>query len=67
MDTAVISIFINNCKFVFLFICVNISLIWNNFYNTALFDKKVSLFNVYVIRVELNNAATSHGYWLILP
>ena len=34
-------------------------LIWNSFYNTALFDKNVSLFNVYVIREGLNNAATS--------
>ena len=39
--------------------CVNISLILNSFYNTAFFDKKVSLFNVYAIRVGLNNAATS--------
>ena len=31
----------------------------NRFYNTALFDKKVSLFNVYAIRVGLDNAATS--------
>ena len=31
----------------------------NSFYNTALFDKKVSLFYLYVIRVGLNNAATS--------
>ena len=29
------------------------------FYNTALSYKKVSLFNLYVIRVGLNNAATS--------
>ena len=29
------------------------------FYNTALFDKKITLFNLYVIRVALNNAATS--------
>ena len=39
--------------------CVNISLILNSFYNRALFDKKVSLFNVYVIRVWLKKAATS--------
>ena len=39
--------------------CVNISLIFNSFYNTALFDKKVSLFNLYAIRVGLDNAATS--------
>ena len=31
----------------------------NSFYNAALFDKNVSLFNLYVIRVGLNNAATS--------
>ena len=40
--------FINNCKFLF---CVNISLILNSFYNIALFDKTVSLFNLYAIRV----------------
>ena len=39
--------------------CVNISLILNSFYDTALFDKKVSLFNWYAIRVGLDNAATS--------
>ena len=56
INPAVISI--NNCKIEFLF-SVNISLILNSFYNTALFDKKkVSLFNVYAIRVGLNNAAT---------
>ena len=38
---------------------VNISLILNIFYNTTLFDKKVSLFTVYAIRVGLDNAATS--------
>ena len=43
----------------FYLFCVNISLILNTFYTTALFDKKVSLFNLYVIRVGLNNAATS--------
>ena len=38
---------------------LNIILILNSFYNTALVDKKkVSLFNVYAIRVGLNNAAT---------
>ena len=31
----------------------------NSFYNTALFDKKVSLFNLYAVRVGLDNAATS--------
>ena len=32
----------------------------NNVYNTALFDKKkVSLFNLYAIRMGLDNAATS--------
>ena len=31
----------------------------NSFYNTELFDKKVSLFNLYAVRVGLNNAATS--------
>ena len=62
--------FINNCKFVLIYIfyqqlqiCIsiyiNISLILNSFYNTALFDKKVSLFNLYAIRVGLDNAATS--------
>ena len=39
--------------------CVNISLILNSFYSTALFDQKVSLFNLYAIRVGLDNAATS--------
>ena len=43
----------------FYLFCVNISLLLNTFYNTALFDKTISLFNVYVIRVGLNNAATS--------
>ena len=43
----------------FYLFCINISLILNSFYNTALFDKKVSLFNLCVIRVGLNNAATS--------
>ena len=43
--------------------CVNISLILNSVYNTALFDKKVSLFNLYVIRVGLDNAATS---WILI-
>ena len=32
---------------------------FNFFYNRALFDKKESLFNLYVIRVGLNDAATS--------
>ena len=41
----------------FTYFCVNISLIMNSFYNTALFDKKVS--NLYAIRVGLDNAATS--------
>ena len=59
VNRAVIYIFINNCKFVFVFICVNIGLILNSFYNTALFDKKVSLFNLYAMRVGLDNAATS--------
>ena len=36
-----------------------ISLIFNSFYNTALFNQKVSLFNVYAIGVGLDNAATS--------
>ena len=35
------------------------SLILNSYYNRALYDKKVYLFNVYVFRVGLNNAATS--------
>ena len=43
----------------FYLFCVNISLNLNSFYNTALFDKKVSLFNLHVINVGLNNAATS--------
>ena len=43
----------------FYLICFNISLILNSFYNTGLFDEKVSLFNLCVIRVGLNNAATS--------
>ena len=43
----------------FYLFCVNISLILNSFDNIALFDKKVSLFNLYVMRVGLNNAATS--------
>ena len=34
-----------------------------SFYNTALFDKKVSLFNLNAIRVGLNNAATS---WILV-
>ena len=59
VNLAVISTFINNCKFVFQFFVVNISFILNSFYNTALFDKMVSLFNLYVVRVGLNNAATS--------
>ena len=37
----------------------NISLILNSFYNTALLDKKVPLFNLFAIRVGLDNAATS--------
>ena len=40
-------------------IVLYISLIFNSFYNTALFDQKVSLFNLYAIRVGLDNAATS--------
>ena len=43
----------------FYLFCVNISLILNSVYNTALVDRKVSLFNLYVIRLGLNNAATS--------
>ena len=43
----------------FYLFCVNISLILNSLYNTALFYKKVSLFNWYAIRVGLDNAATS--------
>ena len=58
-DTAVIYIFINNCKCVFHLFCVNISLILNVFIISALFDQKISLFNVYAIRVGLDNAATS--------
>ena len=37
------------------YFCINISLILNNFYNSALSGKQLSL---YVISVELNNAAT---------
>ena len=44
---------------IFYLFCVNISLILNSFYNIALLDKKVSLFNLYAIRVRLDNAATS--------
>jgi len=53
--------FLNNCKFVFFknLFCGITSLILNNFYNTALFDKKVSLLNFYAIRVGLDNDATS--------
>ena len=43
----------------FYLFCVDISLMLNSFYNRALFDKKVSLFNLYVIHVGLNNTATS--------
>ena len=52
-------------------ICIKISiyfvlsLMLNSFYNTALFDKKVSLFNLYVTRVGI--MLPPHGYWLILP
>ena len=35
------------------------SLSLNSFYNTKLFDKKVSLFNLYALSVGLDNAATS--------
>ena len=31
----------------------------NSFYNTALFDKNVSLFNLYAIHVGLDNAASA--------
>ena len=41
------------------FVLTIISLILNSFYNTTLFDKKVSLFNCYAIRVGLNSVATS--------
>ena len=37
--------------------CVNVSLIMNSFYNSALFDEKVSLLNLSVIRVGINDAA----------
>ena len=55
----------------FYLFCVNISLTLNSFYNRALFNKMVSLFNLYVIRMGLNNAATSrilvnHAVILIL-
>ena len=63
VNPAVISFFINNCKFICLFIFFNISLILNCFYNTAIFDNNVSLFNVYAIRVGLDNAATS---WILV-
>ena len=55
VNPAVIPIFfLNNGKFVFLFILgVNISLILNIFYNTALCDKLLSM---YVIRVGPNIA-----------
>ena len=43
----------------FYLFCVNIRLILNSFYSTALFDKKVSLLNLYAIRVGLNNADNS--------
>ena len=49
VNSVVIPIFINNCKFVFLFIL----------YNIAFSDKKISLCNLYIIRERLNNAATS--------
>ena len=43
----------------FYLFCVNTSLSLNSFYNTALFDENESLFNLYAIRVGLDNAATS--------
>ena len=49
VNPAVIPIFINNCNF---FFYVNISLIFNSFFNTALSGKKVSLFNLFQIRPE---------------
>ena len=43
-----------------IYFCVSISLILNCFfYNTALSNKNVSLFNLYADRVGPNNAATS--------
>ena len=51
--------FLTTANFYFYLFCVIISLIFNSFYNTALFDKKVSLFKLYAIRVGLDNAATS--------
>ena len=51
--------FIKTANLYFYLFCVNISLILNSFYNTTLFDKKVSLFNRYAIHVGLDNAATS--------
>ena len=57
-DSAVIYLFYKQLQ-----ICISINfyfvLILNSFYNTALFDKKVSLFNLYAILVGLDNAATS--------
>ena len=61
-----IAVMVNNCFAFFQVFVVNlsttencISLLLNSVYTTALFDKKVSLFNLYAIRVGLDNAATS--------
>ena len=48
VNPPVISIFINNGKFLIYFALI--CFILNSFYNTALFDKNVSLFNLYAIR-----------------
>ena len=62
VNPAVICIFINNCKFVFLFICCYYKFNFEFFFCITIqhyLIKKTSLFNVYTIRVGLNNAATS--------
>ena len=56
-NAATLRILVNPLYF-YLF-CVNINLILNSFYTRELFDKRVSLFNLYAISVGLNNAATS--------
>ena len=60
VNAGVIYICINYCKFVFLFVLCKYKFNFESFFIIEqLFYKKVSLFNLYVIRVWLNNAATS--------
>ena len=56
VNSAVISYFVNNCKFV-----INISLILNTFYNTALPDKKIYPYLICYLKFGLRTNQRLYG------